>query len=101
MFLPAEENAARRIEIPDSFYELSASEARVLAASVKKSVEQSRELTTKSWKEKQNISNKRKCKVAIVRIQLPDMMILEGQFFPSEPTSALYEVGLKSYFLRG
>lgn len=94
IFLPAEENLARRIEVPDSFYELTPSEAKALVAAGKKTLEKSKELTTRSWKERQNSGNKRRCRVAILRIQFPDMMILEGQFFPSEPTSSIYEVFL-------
>lgn len=35
---------------------------------------------------------KRKYKRAVVRVQFPDGVLLQGVFLPWEPTTALYEV---------
>jgi hypothetical protein len=93
VFLPASENTASRIEVPDSFYKLSPSEVRAEAAARKKALENSQLLIPKSFKEKQAQQARDNYKAAMIRVQFPDGMVLEGVFSPQESTTAIYEVG--------
>ncbi|XP_039036581.1 plant UBX domain-containing protein 2-like [Hibiscus syriacus] len=47
-------------------------------------------LIPKSYKEKQAKAGRRRYRT-IIRIQFPDGVVLQGEFVPREPTSALYE----------
>lgn len=98
VFLPAPENVAARIEIPDSFFVRSAEEVRADIIAKKKMMENSQMLVTRAWREKQASANKRRYSAAILRIQFPDMLVLEGIFHPSEPTSAIYEFVAEALF---
>lgn len=59
----------------------------------KKKLADSQLLIPKSLKEKQMKAAKRKYKAAIIRIQFPDGVLLQGVFLPWESTTALYKVG--------
>lgn len=91
VFFAAPESMAARIELPDSFYDLSAAEARREAESRKKKIEDSQLLIPKSFREKQAKSARKRYKGTVIRIQFPDGVILQGVFLPEEPTAALYE----------
>lgn len=93
VFYPVSENSAARMDIPDSFYNLSAAELRQEAASRRKRLEDSQLLVSRVSREK---ASKRKYKAAIIRIQFPDGVVLQGTFLPWEPTSAIYEVSVLS-----
>uniref|UniRef100_A0A0A8XNB3 UBX domain-containing protein n=1 Tax=Arundo donax TaxID=35708 RepID=A0A0A8XNB3_ARUDO len=54
-------------------------------------LEQSRLLIPKSYKEKQALAARQKYKQAVIRVQFPDRVTLQGVFLPGEPTSSLYE----------
>lgn len=92
VFLPASENTAARIEVPDTFYKLSPSEVRAEAAARKKALENSQLLIPKSFREKQAQQARDNFKAAMIRVQFPDGMVLQGVFSPMEPTFAVYEV---------
>lgn len=81
-----------RFDVPDSFYNLSAAELKNEAAARRKKLEDSQILIPKSWKEKQAAQAKRRYNTTIVRVQLPDGLLIQGFFKPGEPTSRLYEV---------
>lgn len=83
---------AARIDIPDSHYDRSALELRAEMASRKKQMESSQMLVTRAWREKQAAAAKKVYKATTIRVQMPDMLIVEGVFYPNEPTSHLHEV---------
>lgn len=82
-----------KIELPDSFYNISAVELKREAELRKKKLADSQLLIPKSLKEKQLKAARRKYKAAIIRIQFPDGVFLQGVFLPWESTIALYKVG--------
>lgn len=90
---------AAKIEIPDSFFNLSHEELRREADMRKKKIAESQLLIPKSYKEKQAKAARRRYKRTVIRIQFPDGVVLQGFFAPWEPTSSLYEVCPFSYFL--
>ncbi|KAG4398449.1 hypothetical protein AAZX31_08G042300 [Glycine max] len=91
VFFAVPESVAAKIELPDSFYKLSAEEVRREAELRRKKIADSQLLIPKSLKEKQaKVSRKRYTKT-IIRIQFPDGVVLQGVFAPWETTIALYE----------
>ncbi|ERM95945.1 hypothetical protein AMTRI_Chr04g184880 [Amborella trichopoda] len=91
VFFSTPESVAARIELPESFYILSAGELNREADLRRKKLAESQLLIPKSYKEKQAKSVKKRYKAAVIRIQFPDGVVLQGVFFPGEPTLALYE----------
>ncbi|KAI5066000.1 hypothetical protein GOP47_0018624 [Adiantum capillus-veneris] len=91
VFYASPENLAAKMELPDSFFQLSASELRQEAAARKKKLEDSQLLISKVSRDRIATANKRKYKAAIIRIQFPDGVVLQGMFLPWEPTTAIYE----------
>eukprot|EP00249_Psilotum_nudum_P014510 c24858_g1_i1 orf=476-2152(-) len=91
VFHAVPENIAARIELPDSFFEVSAAELRQEAVARRKKLEDSQLLVPKSYREKQASSNRQMYNTSVIRIQFPDGIILQGMFLPKEPTTALYE----------
>jgi UBX domain-containing protein 6 len=81
-----------KIVVPESFYNLSATELKKEAAARRKKIEESQMLIPKSWKEKQAAIARKRFKGTVVRVQYPDGLLVQGFFRPGEPTSALYEV---------
>lgn len=92
MFFSVSESVAAKIELPDSFYNLSSEELKREAEMRKKKIADSQLLIPKSYKEKQAKAARRKYRRTIIRIQFPDGVVLQGEFAPWEPTTALYEV---------
>lgn len=99
VFYSVPESVAARIELPDSFYNLSAVELRREAESRRKKIEESKLLIPKSYREKQAKAARKRYNRTIIRVQFPDNVVLQGIFSPSESTGALYEVShiLDSY----
>ncbi|MCO5604954.1 hypothetical protein L7F22_059129 [Adiantum nelumboides] len=91
VFYASPENIAAKMEVPDSFFQLSASELRQEAAARRKKLENSQLLVSKVSRNRMAAANKRKYKAAIIRIQFPDGVVLQGMFLPWEPTTAIYE----------
>lgn len=91
VFFSVSESLAARIELPDSFYKRSAEEVRREAEMRKKKLAESQLLIPKSFKEKQAQAARKRYTKTIIRVQFPDGVVLQGVFFPKEPTSALYE----------
>ncbi|CAL1381725.1 unnamed protein product [Linum trigynum] len=90
VFFAVPENVAARIELPESFYSLSASELKREADMRKKKLAESQLLIPKSYREKQAKTARTKYRRTIIRIQFPDAVVLQGVFAPWEPTTALY-----------
>lgn len=99
MFFSVPESVAAKIELPDSFFNLSREELRREAEMRKKKLEDSKLLIPKSYREKQAKAARKKYTKSIIRVQFPDGALLQGVFLPSEPTSALYEVGTWPFML--
>ncbi|RLN35548.1 plant UBX domain-containing protein 2 [Panicum miliaceum] len=78
-------------DVPDSFYNLSGEEIRNEARMRRERLEQSRLLIPKSYKEKRALAARQKYKQAVIRVQFPDRVILQGAFLPGEATGSLYE----------
>ncbi|CAK9236930.1 unnamed protein product [Sphagnum troendelagicum] len=91
LFCTSEENQAARIELPDSFFELTASEVKMEAAARKKRLEDSQLLIPKSFRAKQASIAQRRYKAALIRVQFPDGVVLQGLFLPGELTTAIYQ----------
>ncbi|KAI3946468.1 hypothetical protein MKX01_017684 [Papaver californicum] len=91
VFFSAPESRAAKIELPDSFYKLSMGEIKAEADMRKKKLTESQLLVPKSFREKQANDARKKYNAAIIRIQFPDEVILQGVFGPWERTTALYE----------
>lgn len=58
----------------------------------KKKIEDSQLLIPKSLREKKAAAVRRRYKATVLRVQLPDGLILQGYFGAKESTTALYEV---------
>ncbi|KAG9458739.1 hypothetical protein H6P81_003247 [Aristolochia fimbriata] len=91
VFFSVPESVVAKIDLPDSFYNLSAEELKREAELRRKKIADSQLLIPKSYKEKQAKAARRKYKAAIIRIQFPDGIVLQGVFLPWEPTTVLYE----------
>ncbi|KAK7320065.1 hypothetical protein RJT34_04795 [Clitoria ternatea] len=91
VFFAVPESVAAKIELPESFYKLSVDEVRREAELRRKKIADSQLLIPKSLKEKQAKAARKRYTKAIIRIQFPDGVVLQGVFSPWEPTTALYE----------
>ncbi|KAH0869466.1 hypothetical protein HID58_076488 [Brassica napus] len=96
VFFSVAENVASRIEVPDSFYSLSADEIKREADLRRKKIAESQLLIPRSYKEKQAKAARKRYKRSMIRVQFPDGVVLQGVFAPWEPTFALYEVFVSS-----
>lgn len=92
MYFSVPERIAARIELPDSFYNLSAQEVRREAEMKRKKIEESQLLIPRSYKEKQVKAARKRYNRAVIHVQFPDG-VLQGIFAPWESTGSLYEVG--------
>ncbi|KAI9082113.1 hypothetical protein K1719_035853 [Acacia pycnantha] len=91
VFFAVSESIASKIELPDSFYNLSIDDVKREAELRRKKIADSQLLIPKSLKEKQAKAARRRYRKAMIRIQFPDGVILQGVFNPWEPTTALYK----------
>lgn len=98
MFFSVPESVAAKIELPESFYNLSLEEVKRDANMRRKKLEESQLLVPKSLKEKQARAAKKRYRKTVIRVQFPDGVVLQGVFSPREPTTALYEVSPLSCF---
>ncbi|KAF2305608.1 hypothetical protein GH714_007005 [Hevea brasiliensis] len=91
VFFSVPENVAAKIELPDSFYNLSLEELKREADARKKKIAESQLLIPKSYKEKQAKAARKRYRRTLIRFQFPDGVVLQAVFAPWEPTSALYK----------
>ncbi|WOG89029.1 hypothetical protein DCAR_0208265 [Daucus carota subsp. sativus] len=91
VFFSVSENIAAKIVLPDSFYKLTAEEIKREADMKRKKIAESQLLVPKSYKEKQVKAARKRYTKAVIRIQFPDGVVLQGVFSPREPTTALYQ----------
>ncbi|KAM4108926.1 hypothetical protein ACB094_03G082200 [Castanea mollissima] len=91
VFFSVPESVAAKIELPDSFYNLSLEEIKREAEMRRKKMAESQLLIPKSFKEKQAKAARRRYRKTVIRIQFPDGVVLQGIFNPWERTSSLYE----------
>ncbi|KAK1416032.1 hypothetical protein QVD17_31820 [Tagetes erecta] len=92
VFFSVSESVAAKIELPDSFYNLSIDEVKREAESRRKKLAESQLLVPKSFKEKQAKAARKRHEKTVIRIQFPDGVVLQAFFSPREPTTALYEL---------
>ncbi|BBN18795.1 UBX domain-containing protein 6 [Marchantia polymorpha subsp. ruderalis] len=91
IFYAPKDRLEERFELPGSFYELTAAEVKLEAQARKKKIEDSQLLIPKSLREKKAAAVRRRYKATVLRVQLPDGLILQGYFGAKESTTALYE----------
>ncbi|GJX04816.1 plant UBX domain-containing protein 2 [Tanacetum coccineum] len=91
VFFSVSESVAAKIELPDSFYNLSIDEVKREAELRRKKLAESQLLVPKSFKEKQAKAARKRHEKTVIRIQFPDGVLLQAFFNPREPTTALYE----------
>nr|GEZ33064.1 plant UBX domain-containing protein 2 [Tanacetum cinerariifolium] len=91
VFFSVSESVAAKIELPDSFYNLSIDEVKREAELRRKKLAESQLLVPKSFKEKQAKAARKRHEKTVIRIQFPDGVVLQAFFHPREPTTALYE----------
>ncbi|TVU09490.1 hypothetical protein EJB05_42966, partial [Eragrostis curvula] len=91
VFFSVPGSAIAENDFPDSFYNLTGEEIRNEAKMRRERLERSRLLIPKSYKEKQALAARQKYKQAVIRVQFPDGVILQGVFLPGEITGSLYE----------
>ncbi|KAL6566331.1 hypothetical protein OROGR_001946 [Orobanche gracilis] len=91
VFFAVPESVAAKIELPDSFYNLTTEELRREADARKKKLEESKLLIPKSYIEKQAKAAKRRYNKTVIRVQFPDGVVLQAIFSPSNSTGVLYE----------
>lgn len=91
VFFSVSESIAAKIELPDSFYNLSIEEVKREAEMRRKKLAESQLLVPKSYKEKQAKAARKRHEKTVIRIQFPDGVVLQAFFNPREPTTALYE----------
>ncbi|CAL9239178.1 unnamed protein product [Arabidopsis halleri] len=82
VFFSVSENVASRIEVPDSFYSLSADEIKREADLRRKKIAESQLLIPRSYKEKQAKAARKRYKRSMIRVQFPDGVVLQGVFAP-------------------
>lgn len=90
VFFSVPESTAAKIELPDSFYNLSREELKRESDMRKKKIEESQLLIPRTYKERQAKAARKRFTKTVIRVQFPDGVVLQGIFLPSEPTSALY-----------
>ncbi|KAL3677044.1 hypothetical protein R1sor_026992 [Riccia sorocarpa] len=91
IFLASNDHLEERFELPPSFYELTAAEVKLEAEARRKKLEDAKMLMTKASREKLAAAGKRRYKATVLRVKLPDGVILQGYFGAQESTSVLYE----------
>jgi len=91
VFRLAEGVSASSFDVPDDFYEIGPAEAKALLAST--AAKQKDELTfrTRAQREADTASRQRTYVRALLRIRLPDGILLQGTFGAREPVSAVYD----------
>ncbi|KAL6969989.1 Plant UBX domain-containing protein 2 [Sarracenia purpurea var. burkii] len=92
VFFSVPESVAAKIQLPDSFYNLSLEEVKRETDTRRKKIAESQLLIPKSYKEKQAKAARKRYTKTVIRVQFPDGVVLQAVFSPLEPTSALYEV---------
>ncbi|TPX40573.1 hypothetical protein SeMB42_g04238 [Synchytrium endobioticum] len=82
------------VELPDSFYELTPAELKMLLASSKsrRLAEESRVLQTRAMREREVAFKNHKWPKTMIRVRFPDRTTLQAQFFSSEKLTALYDI---------
>ncbi|VFQ66508.1 unnamed protein product [Cuscuta campestris] len=91
VFFAVPESVAAKIDLPDSFFNLSPEELKRESETRKKKIEASQLLIPKSYKEKMAKAAKKRHARTVIRFQFPDGVVLQGVFLPWEPTTSLYE----------
>jgi hypothetical protein len=80
-------NWSEKIQLPDSFYDVTEEDARYLLSSQRHHIAQMEHapLRTKAMREKEQRLLEQKYPKTVIRVRFPDQLYLEGQFQSSEP----------------
>ncbi|GBC02698.1 hypothetical protein RclHR1_04760013 [Rhizophagus clarus] len=95
VFNPPPENVTllTQIDLPDSFYELTASELKFLLAmqSSKRQAEENARFKTRAVREQEDKARERKYPKTIIRVRFPDGFQIQMTFLSKETVGDLYE----------
>ncbi|ORY04516.1 hypothetical protein K493DRAFT_311361 [Basidiobolus meristosporus CBS 931.73] len=92
IFRPStEENMAAKIELPDSFYELTSAELKAILDSqrVQRSKDENAPLKTRQMRENEELQKRRKYPRTLIRIRFPNRVQLQAHFSSFETISKL------------
>ncbi|KAI8809089.1 hypothetical protein BJ742DRAFT_806214 [Cladochytrium replicatum] len=92
---PADESSAPvRIDLPDSFFELSGAEIGAILQSAKsrRAQDENRPLMTRAMREKELELRQKKWPKTLIRVRLPDRTTLQVTFFSGDPVAELYNI---------
>lgn len=89
VFYPS--NTASRFEIPDQFYNIAPEEFRREQQRKRDAVEKLGVLRTKAMRDRDEQRELRRYRYTLIRIRMPDQVILQGTFRVQEKVSALFE----------
>ncbi|KAL4713761.1 hypothetical protein ACJJTC_004292 [Scirpophaga incertulas] len=89
VMLPSQ--AAAKMQLPPSFYSLSAEELKREHQLRAEALERQQMLRTKAMREKDELREMRKYKFAIIRIRFPDGILLQGTFSIYERYNEIHE----------
>ncbi|XP_062411619.1 UBX domain-containing protein 6 [Sardina pilchardus] len=82
---------ATHFDLPSDFYNLTAEELKREQHLKSEIVERNAMLRTKAMREKEEQRERRKYNYALLRVRLPDGILLQGTFLARERVSALYQ----------
>ncbi|KAJ9579045.1 hypothetical protein L9F63_024848 [Diploptera punctata] len=89
VLLPSQ--AARQVDLPPAFFNLTAEELKKEQQMRTEMIERSMMLRTKAMREKEEQREMRKYKYALIRIRLPDGVLLQGTFSVYERLESVYK----------
>mmetsp|Transcript_25823 Transcript_25823/g.49025 ORF Transcript_25823/g.49025 Transcript_25823/m.49025 type:complete len:489 (+) Transcript_25823:100-1566(+) len=91
VFVPADRCAAAFFNPSDSFFNFTPAELKEQALARKQQLEESQQLTTKAYKERQSAKKRTAYTTTTIRVRLPDGVILQGCFAAGETVTSLRE----------
>lgn len=84
-------SSSSRFEVPDEFYAISPEELKKEQQRRQEAVEKTGMLRTKAMRERDELRELRKYRFTLVRIRLPDGVLLQGTFKATEKLLSLYD----------
>ncbi|KAI8914645.1 GLUT4 regulating protein TUG-domain-containing protein, partial [Gorgonomyces haynaldii] len=93
-YAPPKFAGSRLADLPDSFFELSQTEMKILLSSYKSSLSkyENRPLMTQKMREQEQQVRNRKYPKTLIRVRFPDQTTLEAAFYSGEQVRALFQV---------
>ena len=84
-------SSSSRFEVPDEFYAISPEELKKEQQRRQEAVEKTGMLRTKAMRERDELRELRKYRFTLVRVRLPDGILLQGTFKATEKLLSLYD----------